>query len=314
MPQEEKFITRKQGGIGYQDTDYTQTQKGMKANSGAYRKATGPSYNRLMSLDRERRADRAGFDPFEMGKARDAFDKASSNAYPKQYAAEEKATNRAVTARDATNARIARERLASRATAAGNPQPFITRKDAGIREGSRDPLAVRQRKETADTPSGRKAQKIGYARVNEVGRKVIEKHGGQFTDAYRADMSKTDPTVKRLRAQTANNVRLARSGDVTARDAANAANARGRLAARASSANAQPKGGGMMAKAAALGPVAEGAAALYAADEATGFRRTKYSGNSGGPSFSMNPYASSNKSSYAGQSAMSKAMGVGKKK
>ena len=196
MPQEEKFITRKQGGIGYQDTDYTQTKKGMKANSGAYRKATAPSYNRLMSLDRERRADRAGFDPFEMGKARDAFDKASSNAYSKQYAAEEKATNRAVTGRDATNTRIARERLAS----------------------------------------------------------------------------------------------------------------------RASTAKAQPRGGGMMAKAAALGPVAEGAAAMYAADEATGFRRTKYSGPSGGPSFSMNPYASSNKSAYNGQSAMSKAMGVGKKK
>jgi hypothetical protein len=101
---------------------------------------------------------------------------------------------------------------------------------------------------------------------------------------------------------------------VTSRDATNARIARGRLAARATAAKAQPRGGGMMAKAAALGPVAEGAAALYAADEATGFRRTKYSGNSGGPSFSMNPYASSNKSSYAGQSAMSKAMGVGKKK
>ena len=197
MPQEEKFITRKQGGIGYQDTDYTQTKKGMKANSGAYRKATAPSYNRLMSLDRARRLNKENFDSYEMHKANRDFDKASSNAYSKQYAAEEKATNRAVTGRDATNTRIARERLASRAS--------------GV----------------------------------------------------------------------------------------------------------QPRGGRMTSNMAAMGPIAGAVAAadaLYAADEATGFRRTKYSGPSGGPSFSMNPYASSNKSAYNGQSAMSKAMGVGKKK
>jgi len=115
---------------------------------------------------------------------------------------------------------------------------------------------------------------------------------------------------------------LSSSNAVTARDAANAATARGRLTGTASAARAsavpQPRGGGILDKvggrAAAMGPMAAVASAMYNADEATGFRRTKYSGNSGGPSFSMNPYASSNKSSYAGQSAMSKAMGVGKKK
>ena len=111
--------------------------------------------------------------------------------------------------------------------------------------------------------------------------------------------------------------KMVSSKAVTARDAANAATSRGRLAGRAS-AVPQPRGGGMLDKvagrASAMAPMAAVASAMYNADEATGFRRTKYSGNSGGPSFSMNPYASSNKSSYAGQSAMSKAMGVGKKK
>ena len=196
MPQEEKFITRAKGNINYMDSDYTQTKKGMKANTGAYKKQTGPAYDRYMKLAAEARKDRAGSDPFALGRARKALDDANNTAFPKQYDAEIKATNRVVTARDAANARTARERLA----------------------------------------------------------------------------------------------------------------------ARASAAKTQPRGGGMMAKAAALGPVAEGAAAMYAADEATGFRRTKYSGPSGGPSFSMNPYASSNKSAYNGQSNMSKMMGVGKKK
>ena len=101
---------------------------------------------------------------------------------------------------------------------------------------------------------------------------------------------------------------------VTSRDATNARIARERLASRATAAKAQPRGGGMVSNINAVGNIAGIADAMYQADKATGFRRTKYSGNSGGPSFSMNPYASSNKSSYAGQSAMSKAMGVGKKK
>jgi hypothetical protein len=313
MP-DEKFITRAKGGLNYQDTDWTQTQAGLKARKRTWLKTTQPAMDRMTSLERDYRKNRGNVDAYDVQEARNAYDKAQSSAWDRASAAEAKADSKAVTSRDATNARIARERLAARATAAGKPQPFITRKQAGINEGRRDPLAVRQRRETQSTPSGLQAQKTGYAREREVSKKVMDKNNYRINDAYRADMDKIEPTIKRLRSQTANNVRLAKSADVTARDAANAANARGRLAARATAAKAQPRGGGMMAKAAALGPVAEGAAALYAADEATGFRRTKYSGNSGGPSFSMNPYASSNKSSYAGQSAMSKAMGVGKKK
>lgn len=316
MPQE-KFITREKGGIfstSFADAlnSNVGTNRGSRIGDIAERKDFTKRAEKINREFSDPNSRYSGDSTIRGLERKGDISKARNAAEYKGFAAEQRMNSRVVTGRDATNARIARERLASRATAAGNPQPFITRKDAGIREGRRDPLAIRQPKETMDTPSGRKAQKIGYARVNEVGRKVIEKHGGQFTDAYRADMSKTEPTVKRLRAQTANNVRLARSGDVTARDASNAANARARLAARSSAAKAQPSGGGMMAKAAALGPVAEGAAALYAADEATGFKRTKYSGNFGGPSFAVNPYSS--KASYAGQSTMSKAMGVGKKK
>ena len=194
MPQEEKFITRAKGNINYMDSDYTQTKKGMKANTGAYKKQTGPAYDRYMKLSAEARKDRAGSDPLALGRARKALDDANNTAFPKQYDAEIKATNRVVTARDAANARTAR----------------------------------------------------------------------------------------------------------------------GRLTERASEAKAQPRGSGMMAKAAALGPVAEGAAAMFAADEATDFKRTKYSGNFGGPSFSKNPYSST--ASYPGQSKMSMMMGVGKKK
>lgn len=101
------------------------------------------------------------------------------------------------------------------------------------------------------------------------------------------------------------------SDTVARRDATNARVARERLASRRDSGSPKTGGSGLMAKAAALGPIAEGAAALYAADEATGFKRTKYSGNSGGPSFASNPYSS--KASYPGQSKMSMMMGVGKK-
>jgi hypothetical protein len=200
MPQEEQFITRKKGGITYQKPDYTETKKGKQANTGAYRKHTGPAFKAYMAeSDKALNAmrDNVGYKDAVRQQLRNKLDAMTATAYEKQYGAEQKATNRVVTGRDATNARIARERLASRAS------------------------------------------------------------------------------------------------------------------------KAQPRAGRMTSNMAAMGPMAGAVAAadaLYAADEATGFRRTKYSGNSGGPSFSMNPYASSNKSSYAGQSAMSKAMGVGKKK
>jgi len=311
MP-DEKFITRRKGLI-FETPDGTLThsgqRKGVKAFQKDFAKNVSPIYSEWQNARRDNPYDSSIDKKFER-----AVSEGDVKSFQKKMNVEAMADSKAVTSRDASNARIARERLAARATAAGKPQPFITRKQAGINEGRRDPLAVRQPRETQSTPSGLKAQKTGYAREREVSKKVMDKNNYRINDAYRADMDKIEPTIKRLRSQTANNVRLAKSADVTARDAANAANARGRLAARATAAKAQPRGGGMMAKAAALGPVAEGAAALYAADEATGFRRTKYSGNSGGPSFSMNPYASSNKSSYAGQSAMSKAMGFGKKK
>jgi hypothetical protein len=121
------------------------------------------------------------------------------------------------------------------------------------------------------------------------------------------------PQLDAIKAKANIDRRIAMNDDVTSRDAKNARIARQRLAGRA----AQSRSGRITSNVSAMGPMAGAAAvadALYAADEATGFRRTKYSGNSGGPSFSMNPYASSNKSAYAGQSNVSKLMGVGKKK
>jgi len=113
--------------------------------------------------------------------------------------------------------------------------------------------------------------------------------------------------IQPSRSAMANEYRAA-AGDVTARDAANARIMRQRLAAR-NAASRQPKsggGGGILAN-----PMIGVAGAIAEADRATGYKRTKYSGNFGGPSFAVNPYSS--KSSYAGQSPMSKMMGVGKK-
>lgn len=111
--------------------------------------------------------------------------------------------------------------------------------------------------------------------------------------------------LKPSRSAMDNEYRAA-AADVTARDAANARIMRERLAARKSAASRQPKGGGALAN-----PMLGVAATIAEADRATGYKRTRYSGNFGGPSFSVNPYSS--KSSYAGQSPMSKMMGVGKK-
>ena len=129
-------------------------------------------------------------------------------------------------------------------------------------------------------------------------------------------VGRAEAALKRAQSGNDADARALRSASdtVARRDATNTRIARGRLAERASSAKAQPRGGRMTSNMAAMGPIAAVADAMYAADDATGFRRTKYSGPSGGPSFSMNPYASSNKSAYNGQSAMSKMMGVGKKK
>jgi hypothetical protein len=191
---------------------------------------------------------------------------------------------------------------------------FITRKQAGIKEhrvnymmGGNDPA------DTASTPSEKIVNVTKWNRERQAIRPIDKKHRGQLTDAYREGMRTIKPQLDAIKAKANIDRRIAMNDDVTSRDATNARIARQRLAGRA----AQSRSGRITSNVSAMGPMAGAAAvadALYAADEATGFRRTKYSGNSGGPSFSMNPYASSNKSSYAGQSAMSKAMGVGKKK
>ena len=80
---------------------------------------------------------------------------------------------------------------------------------------------------------------------------------------------------------------------------------------RPSAANAA-KGAATIGAMEAAGPIMAVAGALAEADKATGYKRTQYSGNFGGPSFQTNPYASG-KPAYAGQSVVSKLMGVGKK-
>jgi hypothetical protein len=183
---------------------------------------------------------------------------------------------------------------------------FITRKKAGVFE---------MLDEGTDT---RKSRKV----VNMAEQKAKEKAYDNLMKAKSVPAAKRDPfsvgraeaALKRAQSGVDADARGDRSASdtVARRDASNARTARERLATRRDAASAKSSGGGMMAKAAALGPVAEGAAAMYAADEATGFKRTKYSGNFGGPSFNSNPYAKT--AAYPGQSKMSMMMGVGKKK
>jgi hypothetical protein len=117
-------------------------------------------------------------------------------------------------------------------------------------------------------------------------------------------------TPKKAAARASVDARnLSASQTVTARDAANVAKARTTLAGRSSVSKAQPRGGGILAN-----PMLGIAAGIAEADKATDYKRVKYSGNFGGPSFSVNPYASSNKPAYNGQSNVSKLMGVGRKK
>lgn len=191
-------------------------------------------------------------------------------------------------------------------------EKFITRKRGGIGEGIDSEIGAY----TDTRKGGRKYDKTYKRDMNQAYDKLMKAKSVSPAKQNPLAIGEAEKNLKRAMTVEGPTARMMSSNQSTVarRDATNARIARERLASRAAAAKANPRGGGMMAKAAALGPVAEGAAALYAADEATGFRRTKYSGNSGGPSFSMNPYASSNKSSYAGQSAMSKAMGVGKKK
>lgn len=204
-------------------------------------------------------------------------------------------------------------------------EKFITRRDAGIGY---------TRSGYVTTPSERAARRISDNEVRQamfdmvetdrdLRRATAQNAGSRAMRAQRqvgnqsgssklisragdALISNQVRDVEPSRSAMANEYRAA-AADVRARDAANARIMRERLAARKSAASRQPKsGGGALAN-----PMLGVAATIAEADRATGYKRTRYSGNFGGPSFSVNPYSS--KSSYAGQSPMSKMMGVGKK-
>ena len=131
------------------------------------------------------------------------------------------------------------------------------------------------------------------------GQRTSRSGGGDF--AYK----KSEPTP----AKTMQNMTTGSRSDIAAKGRA-AAMKSGALKPDASMA---AKGAGTIAAMEAAGPVMAAVSALAEADKATNYKRTKYSGNFGGPSFSTNPYASSSKPAYSGQSTMSKLMGVGKK-
>jgi hypothetical protein len=203
-------------------------------------------------------------------------------------------------------------------------EKFVTRGEAGIRTNRRGDTF---------TPSGDAARRLGDKALSELqyernaeDRRIVNRANSRGVAGPRT-VGNMDPTRRAMfdlaknrdvfvgRQEQAfnsavNNERMAKNLDVTARDATNARIARQRLAGRAAAAKAPkaaPKGGGIGG--ALSNPMLGVAASMYEADRATGFRRTKYSGNSGGPSFAMNPYAKTN---YSGQSPMSKMMGVKK--
>jgi hypothetical protein len=207
-------------------------------------------------------------------------------------------------------------------------EKFVTRGEAGIRTNRRGDTF---------TPSGDAARRLNDKALSELqyernaeDRRIVNRANSRSVAGPRT-VGNMDPTRRAMfdlaknrdvflnRQEQAfnsavNNERMANSLDVTARDATNARIARQRLAGRAAAAKATkvapkaaPKGGGIGG--ALSNPMLGVAASMYEADRATGFRRTKYSGNSGGPSFTMNPYAKTN---YSGQSPMSKMMGVKK--
>lgn len=122
---------------------------------------------------------------------------------------------------------------------------------------------------------------------------------------------------------------------VTTRDAGNTKYLRGKLDTRALSAVSTPapvkqstpltragveagkmvKGAATAMTAAAVNnPAVTAAYNIAEADKATGYKRTQYSGNFGGPSFSVNPYASINKSSSKSAPSMRSMLGMPKGK
>lgn len=120
---------------------------------------------------------------------------------------------------------------------------------------------------------------------------------------------------------------------VTTRDAGNAKYLRGKLDARASAVVPAPNKqstpltragaeAGKMVKGAATAmtavaqnnPAVAAAYNIAEADKATGYKRTQYSGNFGGPSFSVNPYASTNKTPSKAAPSMRGMLGMPKGK
>lgn len=93
---------------------------------------------------------------------------------------------------------------------------------------------------------------------------------------------------------------------VNVRDASNAKTARTRLAGRAAAAAVKPSTSFAQKVGKTAGnPMVAAATAIAEADKATGYKRVKYSGSFGGPSFSSNPYAKTNTSSKAAPSMRS---------
>jgi len=191
-------------------------------------------------------------------------------------------------------------------------EKFITRKQAGIKEM---PQPYRNRGAEPFhmyTKAGSKAnEKMWNKTYGNAGAKYSKVYFHPDHDYFLKNIEdakiarddarlKANAKAKAAEIKTDNKV-------VAKRDATNARIARERLASRAAQQNQKvSSGGGVLSN-----PMLGVAASIAEADRATGYKRAKYTGNFGGPSFSVNPYSS--KSSYAGQSPMSKMMGVGKK-
>ena len=187
---------------------------------------------------------------------------------------------------------------------------FITRKKAGVFE-QMDSV-------TGAGTDTRKSRQV----INMAEQKAKEKAYDNLMKAKSVPAEQRDPSsvgraeaaLKRAQSGVDADARGSRSvaDTVARRDATNARVARERLQSRAESVKAQPgSGGNFVNNLNEVGSIVGVADAIYQADKATDFKRTKYSGNFGGPSFNVNPYSS--KASYPGQSKVSMLMGVGKK-
>ena len=146
-------------------------------------------------------------------------------------------------------------------------------------------------------------------KMESVGKEAASKVRQKVRQKVQATPAKLTSKVTPTNDPSTPNMTTGSRGDIAARGKA-AAIKSGALRPNAGMA---AKGAGTIAAIEAAGPVMAAVSALVEADKATNYKRTQYSGNFGGPSFSTNPYASSSKPAYSGQSTMSKLMGVGKK-